>query len=323
VALADGGVQYFGPGQYPDFDSRMTGVGSNVGEHRAQTEFLAPAQGGGRGWQFVRNRDANHAKWYGHGQNCAGIMGARIDNDPGSQIGGLNDVAGIFQLNYIFPVAWKHTVYYTNGHDQGGTDVFNLCNALNVIGASKRVYNPYTLFGMVKGAQLPHYNIEVAVVSITMQSSNWVIAKQFADLAPYILFCQPAGNYGTSATAYPAAYPGVLAVASYESDGHRSSYSSYGSWVDVAAPTNLKSTDPIGYSMSGYTLGWVGPPYELNTFRGTSCAGPVAAGVAALVQSKYQLWTPAQVSNRLISTRVSLLNAPELPGRIDAFLATQ
>src|SRR4029453_17112886 len=45
-----------------------------------------------------------------------------------------------------------------------------------------------------------------------------------------------AGNAGSSVPSYPAAYPGVLAVASTDDAGESSTFSNHGPLVDLAAP---------------------------------------------------------------------------------------
>ncbi len=54
-----------------------------------------------------------------------------------------------------------------------------------------------------------------------------------------------AGNGDTNKPKYPAAYPGVIAVAATNQQDRRTSFSNYGSWVDVAAPgVGILSTSP-------------------------------------------------------------------------------
>jgi subtilisin family serine protease len=43
-------------------------------------------------------------------------------------------------------------------------------------------------------------------------------------------------------------------------------------------------------------------------FNGTSCATPYAAGVGALIQSKYPSWTPAQIRQRIVETATDIVN---------------
>ncbi|MEI8409744.1 MULTISPECIES: S8 family serine peptidase [unclassified Kribbella] len=101
-----------------------------------------------------------------------------------------------------------------------------------------------------------------------------------------------AGNDGSEEVQFPASYPEVIAVAATNASGALTSFSSYGDWVDIAAPgwdilsTGVRSMTPAGYD-----------PYWYCT--GTSCSAPIVAGVAALVKNRWPTFTPAQVATRL------------------------
>ena len=89
-----------------------------------------------------------------------------------------------------------------------------------------------------------------------------------------------AGNAGTSAPHYPAFYGNVIAVASTNHNDLKSSFSSWGSWVDVAAPGEaILSTAPDHRN----TIWGTGVKY--GTISGTSMATPHVAGIAGLVWS--------------------------------------
>jgi subtilisin family serine protease len=101
-----------------------------------------------------------------------------------------------------------------------------------------------------------------------------------------------AGNDGSDVVQYPAAYPEVVAVAATNPGGALTDFSSYGDWVDVAAPGwNLLSTGSRALTPPEYV------PYWYCT--GTSCSAPVVTGIAALVKNKWPTLTPAQVAQRL------------------------
>jgi thermitase len=103
-----------------------------------------------------------------------------------------------------------------------------------------------------------------------------------------------AGNSGNRSRTYPAYYKNVIAVAATDQNDKKASFSSYGTWVDVAAPgVNIYST------------------YPGNTYKyanGTSMATPHVAGLAALV------WTTPQGSSNLQVRKQIELTADKIPG---------
>ena len=98
-----------------------------------------------------------------------------------------------------------------------------------------------------------------------------------------------AGNGGAGAAPeYPGANANAIAVASVTSALARSSFSTTGSYVDIAAPgSGIWST----YPTSGYA-----------SLSGTSMATPYAAATGALIRSRFPAWTVAQVRQRLLDT---------------------
>ncbi|MGE5683034.1 MAG: S8 family serine peptidase [Bacillota bacterium] len=94
-----------------------------------------------------------------------------------------------------------------------------------------------------------------------------------------------AGNDNTDSYDYPAAYSGVLAVASTNNYDQRSYYSNYGAYISVCAPgENIYST-------------W--QPGMYANLSGTSMASPLAAGLAALVRSQFPQYMPSQVIEQI------------------------
>jgi serine protease len=101
-----------------------------------------------------------------------------------------------------------------------------------------------------------------------------------------------AGNDGNNTWQYPAAYPEVIAVGATTANGTLTDFSSFGSWVDVAAPgVDILSTYPRVPSDPNDV------PYAFCT--GTSCSSPIVAGIAALVKNKWPTFTTTQVAQRL------------------------
>jgi len=106
-------------------------------------------------------------------------------------------------------------------------------------------------------------------------------------------------NDNTVSPAYPAAYPGVIAVGATNSSDRRATFSNFGPHIDVAAPgVGIDST------------------YWDNTYAsldGTSMASPHVAGVAALVLSRNPSLTAGQVGNILRETAKPLRDAASDP----------
>ena len=122
-----------------------------------------------------------------------------------------------------------------------------------------------------------------------------------------------AGNSGTNNNQYPSAYDNVLSVASTTQSDTKSSFSTYGTSVDVSAPG------------SGIYSTYQDDTYEI--LSGTSMASPLTAGLAALVWSVFPSYTPLQIGEqiRVNSDDIDALNPSFAQligrGRINAYNA--
>lgn len=107
-----------------------------------------------------------------------------------------------------------------------------------------------------------------------------------------IVVVAAAGNEDTSTESYPAAYKHVISVASLDDNDQRSSFSNFGSWVDIAAPgRGILSTFPFD---------------TYQTLNGTSMATPLVSSALAYIWSCFPSLTPDQLESLLVNTADNL-----------------
>ena len=152
---------------------------------------------------------ANPEDKYGHGTHVAGIVAAKANNKIG--------VAGVCPECSILDVK------VLNDSGSGSSSV--IAN-----GISWAADNGAKVINMSLGQRVSSRTLEAAV--------NYAWNKG-------VVIVAAAGNAGTQAKIYPGAYPNVIAVAATDNKDVKASFSTYGKWVDVAAPgVNVYSTFP-------------------------------------------------------------------------------
>jgi len=119
---------------------------------------------------------------------------------------------------------------------------------------------------------------------------NFVTSHQLGGHAPSVVVAS-AGNSGTQySSMWPAQHAKVIAVAATDDADKVASFSSRGSYVDVAAPgLGIVSTCVSGGQCS---------------MSGTSMASPMVAAAAAILRSQQATRTPAQIQQMLESVAI-------------------
>lgn len=193
----------------------------------------------------------------GHGTAVAGLIAAHVGDD--------NRVYGVAPEARIYPVRF-------------GTDIQSLPRPFIAAGIRNAVDN----------------HVRVLNLSFALPVDDPALREAIAyAVSQDVVVVAAAGNEQQSEPGrpwYPAAYPGVLAVAAVDQTGQPLAQSNEADWVGIAAPgENLTTLAPD----SGYL-----------TQSGTSFAAPIVAGSAALLVQRFPGITAAQVIDRLKASAV-------------------
>jgi thermitase len=195
------------------------------------------------GYDFI-NGDSDPTDDKGHGTMVAGIIAANTNNGTG--------IAGAACNGMLLPVKVLDSTGYGSYSAIAKGIIYAADHGANVINMS---LGGTSSSSTLKSAVDYAYNKGVVIVA-------------------------SAGN-SNGAVEYPAAYDHVVAVAAIDNNDVKSSYSCYGSAVDLTAPGNsITSTNYSG----GYSSG-----------SGTSFSAPFVSALAALIFSVNPGSTPAQV----------------------------
>ncbi|MCU0403887.1 MAG: S8 family serine peptidase [Chitinophagaceae bacterium] len=165
------------------------------------------------------------------------------------------------------------TTGIASGATNNGTGISSIGFSCKLMGVTSRgddpdaLPNPYAgvLYAATAGANIINMSWGGSAVSQTAQS-----IIDFA-LGRGCILVASAGNENTSTERYPAAYAGVISVASTTATDAKSSFSNYGSWVKISAPGSaILSSEP--FSDYGFQ-------------SGTSMSTPMVAGLLGLMKS--------------------------------------
>ena len=269
-------------GHYNSVDDNSIVVAGSHGTHVAGT--IAAVSNNGKGIAGIAGGD------YANGRAGVKIMSCQIfkDGPDGTVISGDSPAAikwGADNGAVISQNSWGYN-YDIDGDGQFSSEEIERAKNAKVNAADRQAIDYFIKYAGCdnNGNQLPDSPMKGGVVIFA------------------------AGNDALF-NAAPANYSEVIAVGSVTSEGTRSSFSNYGSWVDIAAPgTAIYSTMP------GNSYG---------SMNGTSMACPHVSGVAALLVSHFggPGFTNEMLKERILgSANTSVLSpAYEIGGLLDAY----
>jgi subtilisin family serine protease len=240
------------------------------------------------GWDFVdaptlsgkgdfRVRDPDPTDETGHGTHVAGIVAARPNNGIG--------VAGI---------AWDCRLMVVRSGFAARAEGTFLQEDDSAAGIVYAVENGAAVANMSWGDE--HASLLLRDVV------RYALARD-------VVLVGATGNESRTAVVYPAALPGVIAVAASDQNDDAAYFTNAHAGVDIAAP--------------GIVILSLDLRDGLRTLSGTSMAAPHVAGAAALMRSKRPSLTSSDVVRILKATASGLGNAGRAvgAGRLNVFAA--
>ncbi len=231
------------------------------------------------GWNFVEGSNDVRTSVFGekdrpdavdHGTIVAGLMAAQMDNG----VAGVGLAPGVA----IMPLRALDST--------GGGSFASVVEAINYA-----VDNGANVISMSFEGKEPNHQLYLALYQAYQRGVVIVAAAGNNPTSPRSLDDSPT---------YPACFDSaednwILTVASVNKTDHLSSFSDFGSCIDITAPgegifSTMRYSPQYGYTKD-FDGGW----------NGTSFAAPLVAATAALIKTIHPQWTPSQIINAILT----------------------
>lgn len=225
----------------------------------------------------------------GHGQACAGIIGATQNNALG--------VTGVYPCAQIVPInIFADWFIDGNGLTRFRETALDIAAGINWAwdnGQAAVLSNSWG-FSTANATNTNVPNFDAIVQAIENARTDGRGGR-----GSIVVFASGNSHQSFSGVTFPADVNGVVTVGAINRNGAIWNYSSRGAEMDLVAPTgnvnnlgDVRTTDRTGGN--GYVAG-----NYVNTFGGTSAACPQVSGAAGLLISINPNLTEAQVTNFL------------------------
>lgn len=298
VAVVDGAVW----GEHPElnipsnlqYDAVYRKVGNSAPDYSNQDAECTTLYSSG-------NTDPCPVYSWSHGTHCAGVIGARNNDNVG-----IASLASGVTLMGVRATSAGNQEYVTHGYE----------------GLRWAAENGAKVISCSWGGSTGGGDVGQAILKVAYNRNITIVAA--------------AGNDNTSDHGEPAGTLYTLTVGSVDQNKSKSYFSNYGNWVDILSPGGSSTTENKGVGIVSTTycksqsLRLTKKIDEFNDqyydeMSGTSMATPLVASLCALMLSKDSTLTPDQIKDILqnTSTPANTSLFQPLAGIIDAQAAIQ
>jgi subtilisin family serine protease len=214
----------------------------------------------------------------GHGTHCSGIAAASTNNTLG-----VAGIAGGINAGGAFHTRGARIMCLRAGgsaNDDGSRNGF-----VSMADCAQAIDYAATMGADVINCSWGSSNVTALFNAINLALDSGIVISKAAGN----------GNPGIDSQDYMGGFPGVMAVASTNAADQKSSFSYFGTWIEISAPgSSIRST---------YSSDYV-PVYA--TLSGTSMAAPAYCGAVALLKSLMPHYTRNELDSTLMATATDI-----------------